>query len=143
LPEAMSLPAGFGPAAAVMPGIAALAAPPFQAGAENDPAVQRFAEGFPADHPLRAWPLLILCDDAGFVAANLDNFLWTVFTRANPAADVHGIDARTHRKHWGCRGPLVIDARAKPHHAPALVQDPEIVRRVDALAAGPLRGLID
>ena len=37
-------------------------------------------------------------------------------------------------------GVLVIDARAKPHHAPPLVEDPEITRRVDSLAArgGPL-----
>ena len=47
-------------------------------------------------------------------------------------------------KHWGCRGPLVIDARLKPHHAPPLVEDPEVSRRVDALAApgGPLHGII-
>jgi hypothetical protein len=44
---------------------------------------------------------------------------------------------------WGCRGPLVIDARIKPHHAPPLVEEPEIERRVDALAApgGPLHGI--
>ena len=47
-------------------------------------------------------------------------------------------------KHWGCRGSLVIDARAKPHHAPPLVEDPAVTRRVDALAApgGPLHGVI-
>ena len=47
-------------------------------------------------------------------------------------------------KHWGCRGPLVIDARLKPHHAPPLVEDPDVTRRVDALAApgGPLHGII-
>ena len=38
-------------------------------------------------------------------------------------------------KHWGCTGPVVIDARVKPHHAPPLREDPEITRRVDALAA--------
>jgi 4-hydroxy-3-polyprenylbenzoate decarboxylase len=50
------------------------------------------------------------------------------------------VDALTHHKHWGCRGPLVIDARIKPHHAPPLVEDPEVTRQVDALAArgGPL-----
>jgi 4-hydroxy-3-polyprenylbenzoate decarboxylase len=49
-----------------------------------------------------------------------------------------------HNKHWGCRGSLVIDARAKPHHAPPLVEDPAVTRRVDALAApgGPLHGII-
>ena len=39
--------------------------------------------------------------------------------------------------------PLVLDARVKPHHAPLLEEDPEITRRVDALAApgGPLHGV--
>ena len=41
----------------------------------------------------------------------------------------------TEHKHWGCRGALVIDARIKPHHAPPVVEDPEVTRRVDALAA--------
>jgi 4-hydroxy-3-polyprenylbenzoate decarboxylase len=29
----------------------------------------------------------------------------------------------------------VIDARIKPHHAPPLIEDPEITKKVDALAA--------
>ena len=74
----------------------------------------------------------------------LDNFLWTTFTRSNPASDVYGIEPFVADKHWGCRGSLVIDARAKPHHAPPLVEDPAVTRRVDALAApgGPLHGVI-
>jgi 4-hydroxy-3-polyprenylbenzoate decarboxylase len=70
--------------------------------------------------------------------------LWVTFTRANPAADVQGIEAFVADKHWGCRGPLVIDARLKPHHAPPLVEDAEVTRRVDAMAAagGPLQGII-
>ncbi len=87
---------------------------------------------------------IVLVDDSQFVAESLRNFLWVTFTRTNPAADVDGIDAFTTDKHWGCRGPLVIDARLKPHHAPPLIEDPEITRRVDALAApgGPLHGII-
>ena len=53
-------------------------------------------------------------------------------SRSNPATDVGGIAAATVHKHWGCRGSLVIDARTKPQHAPPLVEDPAIVRRVDA-----------
>ena len=66
------------------------------------------------------------------------------FTRSNPAADVHGIEASVNDKHWGCSGSLVIDARAKPHHAPPLVEDPEVTRKVDALGARgrPLFGII-
>lgn len=85
-------------------------------------------------------PLIILVDDSDFAARNLNNFLWVTFTRANPAADIHGFGEFTDRKHWGCTGPLVIDARIKPHHAPPLVEDPEVSRKIDALAArgGPL-----
>jgi len=65
------------------------------------------------------------------------------FTRSNPAADIHGVGACTRQKHWGCDGPLVIDARIKPHHAPPLEEDPAVTKRVKALAApgGPLHGV--
>ena len=66
------------------------------------------------------------------------------FTRSNPAADVDGVGAFNAEKHWGCTGPLVIDARIKPHHAPPWIDDPEVERRVVALGApgGPLHGII-
>lgn len=96
------------------------------------------------DDPMRRFPLIVIVDDSEFAARSLRNFLWVTFTRSNPAADIDGIDAFTEQKHWGCRGPLVIDARIKPHHAPPLIDDPEIERRVDALAApgGPLHGIL-
>jgi 4-hydroxy-3-polyprenylbenzoate decarboxylase len=73
----------------------------------------------------------------------LNNWLWVTFTRSNPAADIHGIGAFTLDKHWGCEGPLVIDARIKPHHAPVLEEDPVVTKRIEAMAArgGPLHGL--
>lgn len=85
-------------------------------------------------------PLLVLVDDSEFTARTLNNFLWVTFTRSNPAADIHGVDEFIEQKHWGCAGPLVIDARIKPHHAPPLISDPDVVKKVDALAArgGPL-----
>jgi 4-hydroxy-3-polyprenylbenzoate decarboxylase len=90
------------------------------------------------------YPLLILVDDAGFAAARLNNFLWTTFTRSNPSHDIYGVDSFTEYKHWGCHGPLVIDARIKPHHAPPLVEDAKITARVDQLAVKgrPLHGII-
>jgi 4-hydroxy-3-polyprenylbenzoate decarboxylase len=106
--------------------------------------VERFCTAFPVDAPLARFRLIVIVDDSQFVAESLRNFLWVTFTRANPAADVHGVGSFVENKHWGCRGPLVIDARLKPHHAPPLVEDPEITRRVDALGAagGPLEGII-
>ena len=95
--------------------------------------------------PICRFPLIIVVvDDSQFTARTLDNLLWTTFTRSNPASDIYGIDSFTSQKHWGCHGSLTIDARTKPHHAPPLVEDPEITRRVDALATrgGPLHGVI-
>ena len=89
---------------------------------------------------LASFPLIVLVDDSEFAARTLNNFLWVTFTRSNPAADIGGINSFTDEKHWGCRGSLVIDARRKPHHAPPLIEDPAVTRRVDELAApgGPL-----
>jgi 4-hydroxy-3-polyprenylbenzoate decarboxylase len=94
-------------------------------------------------NPSLPFPLVVLVDDSDFTARTLNNFLWVTFTRSNPAADIDGVGAFTRQKHWGCEGPLVIDARIKPHHAPPLVEDPEVSKRIDLLAApgGPLHGV--
>ncbi|MEP7163640.1 MAG: UbiD family decarboxylase [Ferruginibacter sp.] len=68
-------------------------------------------------------PMLVIADDTEFVTATLRNFLWVTFTRCNPSHDIYGIDPFTINKHWGCNGPLVIDARIKPHHAPPVEKD--------------------
>lgn len=78
-------------------------------------------------------PLIILCDDAKFLGETLNNFVWVTFTRSNPSHDIYGVDSFTEYKHWGCKGPLIIDARIKPHHAPELVEDPKISAKVDEL----------
>lgn len=87
--------------------------------------------------------LVIITDDAGFTAASLNNFLWVSFTRANPSHDIHGIDSFIKNKHWGCNGPLIIDARVKSHHAPALEKDSAIEKKIDHLFAkgGSLSGI--
>ena len=84
---------------------------------------------------LRDLPLIVWCDDAAFTAASLRNFLWVTFTRSNPSHDIHGIAAFTENKHWGCKGPLVIDARIKPHHAPVLETDASVEKNIDRLFA--------
>jgi 4-hydroxy-3-polyprenylbenzoate decarboxylase len=138
LPNDLPWPDGFGAPRACLPGVLATAGP--ACAAHDDRAVESFCGAFRDENALRGFPLLVVVDDSDFTSRTLGNFLWTVFTRSNPAADVYGIGSFVRQKHWGCRGPLVIDARAKPHHAPPLVEDPEIAQRVDALAArgGPL-----
>ena len=108
----------------------------------------RFCERLELDHPICRFRLIVVCDDPDFVATRsgregIGNFLWAAFTRADPAADVWGVQPTLLQKHWGCRGPLVIDARIKPHHAPVLEEDPEVSKKIETMAAkgGPLAGL--
>jgi 4-hydroxy-3-polyprenylbenzoate decarboxylase len=86
--------------------------------------------------------IIVLCDDASFTAATLNNFLWVTFTRCNPANDMYGINETIENKHWGC-DTLVIDARIKPHHAPPVEKNIEVERKIDRLFAkgGSLYGL--
>ena len=138
IPPDFRLPDGFGPARIAMPGVLAVQGPHYR----DDMA--GFARSIRPDDPIAAFPLVTVVDDADFASRTMNNWLWTTFTRSNPAADVDGGGATTDRKHWGCTGPLIIDARIKPHHAPPLIEDPEIERRVDAMAVkgGPLFGVL-
>ncbi len=76
---------------------------------------------------------IVIADDASFTAGSLNNFLWVSFTRCNPSHDIYGINSFTENKHWGCHGPLIIDARIKPHHAPALELDNAIEKKINRL----------
>ncbi|MEO7534181.1 MAG: 3-octaprenyl-4-hydroxybenzoate carboxy-lyase, partial [Ferruginibacter sp.] len=93
---------------------------------------------------LQTSPLIIVCDNADFVSNNLGNFLWVSFTRSNPSHDIYGIDAAYENKHWGCTGPLLIDARIKPHHAPPVEIDPAIEKKTQRLfeKGGSLYGVL-
>jgi 4-hydroxy-3-polyprenylbenzoate decarboxylase len=156
-PVDLRLPEGFNNPKLVLPGILAIEGPRCEAPNLHrfltpDPRpptpsisdIKRFCDSFTRSDAVICFRWIVIVDDSQFVAESLRNFLWVTFTRANPAADVHGIESFVHDKHWGCRGPLVIDARLKPHHAPPLADDPDVTRRVDALAAsnGPLHGVI-
>ena len=142
LPPGFTLPSPMTDAAVASPGVLAVVGPPCTD--RRDGVVPRWCEGVSAHHPTAEFPLVVVCDDARFAARTLNNLLWVAFTRSDPAADVHGVGAFVEDKHWGCRGPVVIDARIKPHHAPPLVEDPAITRRVDRLGerGGPLHGVI-
>lgn len=131
----LNLPPGFSDAKICIPGVLAISAPKFNSDGRNSVDLRRFCESYDRSAPINRFPLVLLVDDSTFVSRSLNNFLWSVFTRSNPSNDIDGIDAFTDNKHWGCHGSLVIDARVKPFHAPPLIEDPEITKRVDAVAA--------
>lgn len=133
-------------AAVALPGVLCVSAPSLgepsfenrqaSSGWKTDEFVSRLATHLePQTESLKGLPLLVVTEDAPFMARTINNFLWATFTRSNPATDIDGVGAFVRHKHWGCTGPLIIDARRKPFHAPALIESPDITRRVDALAA--------
>ncbi|MCC7245299.1 MAG: UbiD family decarboxylase [Saprospiraceae bacterium] len=128
LPAGFDLPEGFSSPEFCMPGVLALTSPAFAVQSTAREQVEKLAV-FLEKFDLQHIPFILLVDDARFTAANFDNFLWVAFTRANPSHDIHGVKPFTENKHWGCRGPLILDARKKPHHAPELEIDPDIVKK--------------
>ncbi|MDR1685190.1 MAG: UbiD family decarboxylase [Desulfovibrio sp.] len=155
MPADFSLPEPFTGARLFAPGIVVCRGPAHAAARDSaDEAMLRLAAAInttsgtaretadAGDKPQTA--LLVAADDPDFVCASMDNFLWTTFTRSDPATDLYGAGAFTHCKHWGCSAPLIIDARSKAFHAPPLEEDPDVQKRLDAWAApgGPLHGLL-
>ena len=129
----------------VMPGILAIEMGKYVNEQEAQKEIKKLTENLTAiNEQLKGFPLIVVVDDADFVSATINNFLWVTFTRSNPAADISGMNEFTENKHWGCRGSLIIDARIKPHHAPPLLKDPAIEKRVDRLGeeGGSLFGVI-
>lgn len=83
------------------------------------------------DPTLATWPLVVLVDDAEAAAKDDRSFLWHVFTRFEPAADIHGKERAIVRNHIAFTPPIVIDARRKPWMPKEVAADPPTVKLVD------------
>src|SRR5688572_25454216 len=104
-------------AAAVPPGVTdvrvfcggclVVGAPPYS---EEAGAADRLAR----DPAFSGWPLVVVTDEPARAARSDMNFLWTTFTRFEPAADIHAAGRRIVRNQIAYEGPIVIDARLKP-----------------------------
>ena len=77
------------------------------------------------------WPLIVLSDDAERATRSVSNFLWTTFTRFDPAADLRAARAELVHNHAALTPPIVLDARIKPGYPEELFCDEETARRVD------------
>lgn len=117
------LPHSIKDVAVYSPGCLVLEGDPFQKDQDLTPLLKHpgFAE----------WPLLILVDSLAKALKNEASFLWTVFTRFEPAADIHAPSSRILRHHISYSGPILIDARMKPSYPPELECDPETKKKVD------------
>ena len=143
LPADLLLPDRIKNARVVFPGVVAVDGESYQNESSASQQMGELTSMLEQRNDLDHFPLWVYCDDAAFTAASLNNFLWVTFTRSNPSHDIYGVGAFIKHKHWGCTGPLVIDARIKPHHAPPLIEDSKVTKRVEEMAAkgGPLEGV--
>ena len=84
----------------------------------------------PAVQPFR---VVCLVDDAVECARDDASFLWSVFTRFEPAADIYAAKCKAERFHVRLSAPIVIDCRMKPWFPPVVQPLQETVDRVNAL----------
>lgn len=135
---------GFGKASLPMPGVICLESDAFVNAEKTSLQIEQLnaqlAHHLPA---LKGIVQIVVCDDASFTGEKLGNYLWVTYTRSNPSHDIYGIASFTRNKHWGCEGPMIVDARIKPHHVPPVTKDTATEKRVDRLFSkgGSLYGI--
>jgi len=86
-----------------------------------------------AAHPAFAgWPLVVVSDEPDRATRSDMNFLWTTFTRFEPAADIHSAAQRVMRNHIAYEPPVVIDARMKPWYPAEVTCRPSVASQVSS-----------
>jgi UbiD family decarboxylase len=118
------LPHGVADVRVFCPGCLVVAGPRFQ---DEPDAARRLVA-----HPVfRDWMLVVLSDDARRAVRSTMNFLWTTFTRFDPARDLHGSPAPVaggRQDAWA--PPVWIDARMKPWYPKELTAHPDTAKLV-------------
>jgi 3-polyprenyl-4-hydroxybenzoate decarboxylase len=84
------------------------------------------------DESVLSFRLVIIVDDSSECVKSDESFLWTVFTRFDPASDIHPRAVRLENFHPRLSSPLVLDCRVKPWYPPHVLPAPETVAAVDA-----------
>ncbi|MBI5558249.1 MAG: UbiD family decarboxylase [Deltaproteobacteria bacterium] len=131
------LPAGCRGAKAFLPGTLVVECSGYEADVSLPPRIageSAFAE----------WPVVILVDSLQEATLNMQEFIWTFFTRFEPAADIYSPRRDIVRFHVGLQPPIVFDCRLKPWYPHVLEVDPAtrklVDNKIDALLPKKLRG---
>lgn len=116
------VPVGVGRVEVFCPGVLVVDGPRWQ---DDTGMAARLAGAFPA------WPLVVLVDDAREATRTDARFLWTTFTRFEPAADLFSASSRVVRNHLVHEGTICIDARFKPSYPDVVTCDPDTAKLVN------------
>lgn len=109
----------------LMDGVIALRLMPFSNYENAKQEIAQLADWIARQNDFEGVAQIVICDTFIFDTSRLNDYLWITYTRSNPSDDVYGVGEFIRNKHWGCSGPMIVDARKKPHHAPELKVLPE------------------
>ena len=121
--SAAGLPRGVGDVRVFCRGCLVVGGPSF---ADDPDLAQRVA----VHSAFKDWPLVVLSDEPVRATRSAMNFLWSPFTRFEPAADLYAASTRVVRNHLVHTAPIVIDARLSPSFPAELSCDPGVARTV-------------
>jgi 4-hydroxybenzoate decarboxylase subunit C len=108
------------------PGALIVEGPPWR---EQDSAAKQLLD----EEAVESFRIVFLVDNASECVQSDESFLWTIFTRFEPATDIHSKLTRIEKLHVQFSAPIVIDCRIKPWFPPPVQPLPETVSQVDAL----------
>ncbi len=81
---------------------------------------------------VEGWPVILLVDNLAEATENMQEFVWTFFTRMEPAADIYSAGQQVNRFHVGLQPPIVFDCRMKPWYPHVLEVDEATRKLVDS-----------
>ncbi len=120
-----NLPAHCRKAKAYLPGTLVLEATDYES-------MPDLAADIAKEAALQEWPAILLVDSLEGATCSTQEFLWTFFTRFEPAADIHGASSTVQRFHVGLTPPIVFDCRMKPWYTDILEVDDATKKLVDS-----------
>ncbi|HXF28372.1 MAG TPA: UbiD family decarboxylase [Chlamydiales bacterium] len=92
---------------------------------------KREIEALVNEPSFKEWPFVVLVDDVKQATSSNLEFLWTLFTRFEPAQDIYAKNRSIQRSQIAYELPLVIDARMKLHYPQEAIADPATTERVE------------
>lgn len=120
-----NLPSGVSDAKVFVPGCLVVSAPPY-----------KDAKNFIHDvcqHPgFAPYELVLVVDDVNEATLSDEKFLWTWFTRFEPAADIYAAKMSHQRFHTALEAPIFFDSRMKPWYPGTVEPDARTVELVNA-----------
>ncbi|MBF0198168.1 MAG: UbiD family decarboxylase [Planctomycetes bacterium] len=92
----------------------------------------KLAQDLVGEEALKAYRMILVVDSIEETLKDEMSFLWVIFTRFEPAADVYSSSITLNRFHPELEAPIAIDCRMKPWYPGKLVMSTDVVRNVDA-----------